>query len=55
VNPWGFIIACYLVAAAVMVAIVVWLAVDRRLVSRRLATLEARGVRRRSAQTVVAK
>jgi heme exporter protein D len=52
-NPWGFIAASYLVAGAVVVALIVWVAVDRRMITRRLAVLEARGVRRRSAAAPV--
>ena len=48
-NPWGFIAAAYLTTAVVLVALIVWVAIDRRLVTRRLALLEAQGVRRRSA------
>jgi heme exporter protein D len=48
-NPWGFITASYLVTAVVMAGLVVWLAMDHRQVTRRLAVLDARGVRRRSA------
>jgi heme exporter protein D len=48
-NPWGFIAAAYLVTAVVLAGLIVWLAVDRRLLTRRLAVLDARGVRRRSA------
>jgi heme exporter protein D len=48
-NPWGFIIAAYGVSAVVLLALIAWVVIDRRLVSQRLAVLEARGVRRRSA------
>ncbi len=45
----GFIIAAYLVTAVVLAVTVVWIVLDGRLQRRRLAELEARGVRRRSA------
>ncbi len=45
----GFIIASYLVTLVVVVGMIVWIVVDGRLQKRRLAELEALGVRRRSA------
>jgi len=54
-NPWGFIASAYLVTAAVVIALIVWVAVDHRLLTRRLAVLDARGVRRRSSATTLAK
>ena len=48
-NPWGFIAAAYLTTAVVLVALIAWVAIDRRVVTRRLVLLEAQGVRRRSA------
>ena len=45
----GFIIASYLVTFVVVVGMIAWIVVDGRLQKRRLAELEARGVRRRSA------
>ncbi len=45
------IIACYLLALAVMAGLVVWLVADGRRLTRVLANLEARGVRRRSASS----
>src|SRR5262245_4831017 len=50
-NPahFGFILASYLVTAAVLVGLVVWTFLDGRAQRRRLAVLESRGVRRRSA------
>ncbi len=45
----GFIIASYLVTAAVLIGLVGWIVLDGRLQRRRLAELEARGIRRRSA------
>ena len=44
----GYIIASYLVTVVVLVAVVAWIVLDGRLQRRRLAELEARGVRRRS-------
>ncbi len=44
----GFIIASYLVTVVVIVAMIAWIVLDGRLQRRRLAELEARGVRRRS-------
>lgn len=46
-----FIWASYGAMAIVVAAIVVWLIADGRRLERRLADLEARGVRRRSART----
>jgi heme exporter protein D len=46
----GFIIAAYLVTLVVLVILVAWIVLDGRLQKRRLAELEARGVRRRSAR-----
>jgi len=45
----GFIIAAYLVTAAVLIGLIVWVIADGRAQKRRLADLEARGIRRRSA------
>lgn len=45
----GFILAAYLLAAAVLVGMIAWIVVDGRAQRRRIADLEARGVRRRSA------
>ena len=45
----GFIIASYLVTLIVVVGLIVWIVLDGRLQKRRLAELEARGIRRRSA------
>jgi heme exporter protein D len=44
----GFIVAAYAVTAVVLVGIVAWIIVDGRNQRRRIADLEARGVRRRS-------
>jgi len=45
----GYILASYLVAAGVAAALVAWVALDARALRRRLADLESRGIRRRSA------
>jgi heme exporter protein D len=45
----GFIVAAYLVTMAVLIGLVVWVIADGRTQKRRLADLEARGVRRRTA------
>lgn len=45
----GFILAAYLLAVAVLVGMTAWIVVDGRAQRRRIADLEARGVRRRSA------
>lgn len=45
----AFIWACYVVAIAVLAAVVAWLFHDGRRQARRIADLEARGIRRRSA------
>jgi heme exporter protein D len=46
----GFILAAYLVAVVVLAGLVGWIALDGRILKRRLADLEARGIRRRSAR-----
>lgn len=46
----GFIAAAYLVAAVVIVGLILWVIAEGRKQRRRLAALEARGVRRRSAR-----
>jgi heme exporter protein D len=46
----GFILAAYLATAFVLAAIVGWIVLDGRSLRRRLAELEARGIRRRSAK-----
>jgi heme exporter protein D len=46
----GFIAAAYIVTAVVLAALYLWIVVDGRRQTRRLADLEARGVRRRSAR-----
>jgi len=45
----GFIVAAYLLTAAVLIGVVAWIVIDGRTQRRRIADLEARGVRRRSA------
>lgn len=44
----AFVAAAYLAAAAIVLALVLWIAIDGRRVRRRIAALEAAGVRRRS-------
>ena len=46
----GFILGAYGATAVVLVGLVLWLVGDERAVTRRLAALGARGVRRRSEQ-----
>ncbi len=48
----GFIIAAYAVTILVLAGILLWIVLDGRAQKRRLAELEARGIRRRSAATV---
>ncbi len=45
----GYITAAYLATAGVLIALVLWIVLDGRAQRRRLAELEARGIRRRSA------
>ncbi len=45
----GFIAAAYIATGLVLVALVAWVIVDGRAQRRRLAELEARGIKRRSA------
>lgn len=45
----GFIIAAYLLAILVLIGMIAWIVIDGRAQRRRIADLEARGVRRRSA------
>ena len=51
----GFIVAAYLLSAGVLVALVAWITVDGWAQKRRLADLEARGIRRRSAAQTAGK
>ena len=50
----GFIAAAYAVTLVVLVALFAWVVQDGRMQQRRLADLEARGVKRRSAGKVQA-
>ena len=45
----GFIAAAYIATFVVLAALVVWVVADGRAQRRRLADLEAKGIRRRSA------
>ena len=47
----GFIVAAYATTAVVILVLIVWTVADGRAQRRRLADLEARGIRRRSAQS----
>ena len=47
----GFIAAAYVATAAVLAGLLLWIVIDGRAQRRRLADLEARGIRRRSAGT----
>jgi heme exporter protein D len=47
----GFIVAAYLTTAIVLVALFFWIIADGRMQRRRLADLEARGIRRRSSRS----
>ena len=50
IGPHGaFIVLSYAIAALVMLGLVGWVLMDHRIQTRRLAALEARGIRRRSA------
>lgn len=46
---WPYIAAAYGLVAVTLAGIVAWLMVDGRDLERRIADLEARGIRRRSA------
>jgi len=46
----GFIIGAYVVATAVVMALVIWVAADHVVQKRALADLERRGITRRSAE-----
>ncbi|MCP4385144.1 MAG: heme exporter protein CcmD [Hyphomicrobiales bacterium] len=48
-TQFGFILAAYLLACIVLVGVVAWIVLDGRRQRQRLADLEARGIRRRSA------
>ena len=45
----GFIAAAYLTTAVALIGLLAWIVADGRAQRRRLADLEARGIRRRSA------
>lgn len=47
-NHAGFIFAAYGIAVVVIAALFFWVVIDGRAQRRRIADLEARGVRRRS-------
>ena len=47
----AFIVAAYGMAAAILIALVAWIALDHRAQQRALGELEARGVARRSDRT----
>jgi heme exporter protein D len=47
----GFIITAYMIATAVVAALVVWVAADHAAQKRALAELEQRGITRRSADS----
>ena len=49
-NHDGFIVAAYLVAIIVLAGLIGWVILDGRALKRRLADLESRGIRRRSAK-----
>ena len=49
-NHAGFIVAAYGIALVAIAVLFAWIVVDGRTQRRRLAELEARGVRRRSAR-----
>lgn len=49
-NHAGFILAAYGATAAIVIALALWIVLDGRAQRRRLAALEARGIRRRSAK-----
>jgi heme exporter protein D len=47
----GFIVGAYIIAAAVVAALVVWVTADHTAQKRALAELERRGITRRSAES----
>jgi len=47
-NHTAFIVAAYAATVVVLAALIAWVWLDGRALRRRLADLEARGVRRRS-------
>jgi heme exporter protein D len=48
-NHGGFIVAAYLIVVVVLAGLGTWIVLDGRALKRRLADLETRGIRRRSA------
>jgi heme exporter protein D len=48
---WGFIAAAYIVTAAVVAALIMWVIADHAAQKRALAELERRGITRRSAES----
>jgi heme exporter protein D len=48
VSHTGFIFAAYLASALVLAGLLLWVIADGRAQRRKLADLEARGIRRRS-------
>lgn len=48
-GHWGFVAAAYAITAVVLVGATLAVVLDGRRLKRRIAELEARGVRRRSA------
>jgi heme exporter protein D len=50
-NHAGFIVAAYVVTAAVVAALIVWVIADHAAQKRALADLERRGIARRSAKS----
>jgi heme exporter protein D len=47
----GFIVSAYIIAAAVVAALVIWVTADHASQRRTLAELERRGITRRSAES----
>lgn len=47
----GFILAAYLVVVVVLGGLIGWIVLDGQALKRRLADLEARGIRRRSSRS----
>jgi heme exporter protein D len=47
----GFIVAAYIIATAIVAALVVWVTADHSAQKRALAELERRGITRRSAES----
>ena len=54
IAHFGFILASYLITAAVLGALIVWVVVDGRRQRAALDELERRGIRRRHAETAPA-